>query len=60
MQVVCELLSQHVLANYSKFVGGIDGVSAVEQDLQHAHAAVRAARGTLALAQVTLAGYQQC
>ena len=53
---MCELLSQHVLAHYSKFVGGIDGVSAVEQDVQHAHATVQAARATLALAQAEVAG----
>ena len=36
-QAVSELLSQHVLQNYDKFVAGIDEVSRVEEDLIAAH-----------------------
>ena len=33
MQVVGELLSQHIMKDYSKFVAGIDSVSAIETEL---------------------------
>ena len=33
LQVVGELLSQHVMKDYSKFVAGIDSVSAIETEL---------------------------
>ena len=36
-QAVSELLSQHVLQNYDKFVAGIDEVIRVETDLVAAH-----------------------
>ena len=33
VQVVGELLSQHIMKDYSKFVAGIDSVSAIESEL---------------------------
>lgn len=47
LQVVSELLSQHVLQNYDKFVAGIDEVGLVEQDLLSACATVKSARANL-------------
>jgi hypothetical protein len=47
-QVVSELLSQHVLQNYDKFVAGIDEVGLVEQDLNDACAVTKLARAGLA------------
>lgn len=42
-----ELLSQHVLQNYDKFVAGIDEVGLVEQDLVSAYATAKSARANL-------------
>ena len=42
-----ELLSQHVLQNYDKFVAGIDEVGLVEQDLMSAYATAKLARANL-------------
>lgn len=42
-----ELLSQHVLQNYDKFVAGIDEVGLVEQDLVSAYALAKSARANL-------------
>lgn len=50
MQVVSEKLSQHVLANYGKFVEGVEEVVRVEHDLQAAHTTTKLARERLALA----------
>ncbi|BDA42201.1 probable Syndetin [Coccomyxa sp. Obi] len=47
LEVVSELLSQHVLQNYDKFVAGIDEVGLVEQDLVSAYATVKSARTNL-------------
>jgi hypothetical protein len=46
-QVVSELLSQHVLKNYDKFVAGIDEVGLVERDLVSAYDTAKNARANL-------------
>ncbi len=48
--MVSEKLSQHVLANYGKFVQGVEEVARVELDLQAAHTTTKLARERLALA----------
>ena len=40
-KAVSELLSQHVLQNYDKFVAGIDEVGKVEEDLIAAYQTVK-------------------
>ncbi|KAL4422269.1 hypothetical protein ABPG75_008466 [Micractinium tetrahymenae] len=50
LEVVSERLSQHVLANYGKFVEGVEEVGRVESDLQAAHTTTKLARERLALA----------
>lgn len=47
-QVLGELLSQHILANYAKFVKGIDSVSDIERELASSLETVRAGRTELA------------
>lgn len=61
-QVVSEKLSQHVLANYSKFVEGVEEVVCVERDLQAAHTTTKLARERLALAlrEVSAADVPTC
>ena len=48
LQVLGELLSQHILQNYGKFVKGIDSVSSIEEELRTALDTVAAGRATLA------------
>lgn len=47
VQVVSEMLSQHVLNNYDKFVAGIDEVGLVENHLMAAYATAKRARASL-------------
>ena len=49
-QVVSEKLSQHVLANYDRFVAGVEEVGQVERSLVETHATTKHARERLALA----------
>ncbi|KAK9797780.1 hypothetical protein WJX73_002420 [Symbiochloris irregularis] len=48
LDVLGELLSQHILANYAKFVKGIDSVSDIERELASSLETVRAGRAELA------------
>ena len=45
-QAVSELLSQHVMQNYDKFVAGINEVSRVEVDLLAAHKTAKVGAAT--------------
>ncbi|KFM29319.1 hypothetical protein F751_5757 [Auxenochlorella protothecoides] len=54
LEAVSEKLSAHVLANYDRFVGGVEGVTRVEVDVQAAYSAARMARERLALALAAL------
>ena len=47
LQVLSELLSQHILQNYDKFVAGIDSVSNIESELRTALDVVRTGRADL-------------
>ena len=49
-QAVTERLASHVLANYDKFVNGINKVGTIESDLQAALAATKVSRQQLASA----------
>ena len=49
LQAVSELLSQHVLQHYDKFVAGINEVARVEEDLVAAYQTVKACSLTLCL-----------
>ena len=49
LQAVSELLSQHVLQHYDKFVAGINEVARVEEDLVAAYQTVKACFPTLCL-----------
>lgn len=47
LQVLGEMLSQHILQNYASFVKGIDSVSSIEEELRTALETVAAGRSTL-------------